>query len=281
MNIAKRSATMMILANDLQDGEMKVLLLKRSEHSRFLPSSLVFPGGLEEDEDHLLPSVMLGDRLSKSLINTWSAWGMESEVQAYQSLGTALRETQEECGLALSSEDLLAQAPHQLVAHWLTPFALKKRYDTFFWGIVIGHCSDELTVDGIEISGAQWWSPYEAVKAYEVGDLDLAVPTFMILSELSMMIESAGKNMNASHALQELTQSPLKDPVQPILNSDNGVKLYLPGDQLYGEYALNGEVEAKPQRPFWQVCQNHLTQITVQKKGNNVAIKRWRRVFTK
>ena len=183
--------------------------------------------------------------------------------------------------MAISSEDLLAQTPHQLVAHWLTPFALKKRYDTFFWGVVIRHCSDELTVDGIEISGAQWWSPYEAVKAYEVGHLDLAVPTFMILSELSMMIELGGKSMNASYALQALAQSPLKDPIQPILSRGTGVKLYLPSDQLYSEYALNGEVEAIPQRPFWQACQNHLTQITVQKKGHDVAIKRWRRVFTK
>lgn len=277
MNNALRSATLIIL-KDGQGNERgpQVLLLKRSIESRTLPGVCVFPGGLEEvgDEQVIKETVFGG---TQAMIgNLWRSWGIDTEEEAHRSLGTALRETYEECGLKIPL--LLAENVQlRLVAHWLTPFALKRRYDTYFWAVVIKDEHQDLAVDGVEISEAAWCCPQEAVNTYEKGELDLAVPTLMILMELAALL-SQKEVMSAWELLLHLAQSPTKQAIQPIISKVNGLKLYLPGDPEYGDLASQGEIEMRPSRDFWETDLNHLQQITIRKESGGKEIKRWQRV---
>ena len=277
MSSALRSATLILLKDGSgNESDPLVLLLKRSTKSRTLPGVFVFPGGLEEVGDEKILESTWAKGHSEIIDNHWDQWGIETEQLAQRSLGTALRETLEECGLKVP----LLLANHSqlhLVAHWLTPFALKRRYNTYFWAGVIQDETMDLVVDGVEISEARWWRPRMAVSAYESGEIDLAVPTLMILMEMSTVL-SRSEHIKSWDLLRHFADSPTQKAIQPIISKTNGLKLYLPSDPLYQDLASHGEIEAIPSRDFWQSDLNHLRQIIVKKESDDQEVKRWQRV---
>ena len=141
-NHARKSASMLIICEGSSAGDIKVLLLTRSKHSRVWPNALVFPGGLSEDQDEQIGQDFFQKRQetvrieqsSDGLSNaqfSYCDWGMSDQASWHSSLGTALRETKEECGLDLCqvSQDLTPQVVGtvNIIAHWLTPNLLKMR----------------------------------------------------------------------------------------------------------------------------------------------------------
>lgn len=280
---ARKSASMLIMCEDAETQEIKVLLLTRASHSRVWPNALVFPGGLSEADDdkigHKLEQV--GQEMVQQAPN-YQAWGMRDSTEWYSALGTALRETKEECALDLfelmSAGQGEVTTQVQLIAHWLTPNALKKRYDTFIWGLGLKSEYTKLSVDPLEISEAKWWGISEALQAYDRGLVDLPVPTFIILSELNELRHELGSQASVSQLLTRLAESPHSLPIQPIIVKAPEISLYLPGDQTYISNAQHGELEAQIDREFWRQTQHHLKHKLVQVSSDSKPLKRWYRV---
>ena len=119
--------------------DYKILMLKRSAQSDFMPSKLVFPGGVVQAADHcddwnaLFEKVMgrpLLDMIHQPLSNSpkalLSSWTLPPDV-AYRIC--AIRETFEESGLLLvTNRDLLVSSDEPLVVS-SSPAELQKAAD--------------------------------------------------------------------------------------------------------------------------------------------------------
>jgi 8-oxo-dGTP pyrophosphatase MutT (NUDIX family) len=88
----------------------------------------------------------------------------------------AVRETFEESGLV--SPDVLER-----FARWTTPEGRPKRFVT---DLFVAWAPDgDVQVDGGEIVEARWWTPGEALRARDAGELVLPPPTFVTLARLA------------------------------------------------------------------------------------------------
>src|SRR3954471_23746921 len=122
-----RVAASVIVMRDADAGP-EVLLVQRNPAARFMGGAWVFPGGAVREDD--------GD-----------------------AAGTAVRETEEEAGLALGDE---------LVpwSRWITPAQVKIRFDTWFF-VARAPEGGEAKCDGEECVDARWLRPQEALDAYQ------------------------------------------------------------------------------------------------------------------
>jgi 8-oxo-dGTP pyrophosphatase MutT (NUDIX family) len=136
-------------------GGIEVLLLERATSNDPTSGMWVFPGGVIEERDRLAPS-------SRDL----------PEFRA-----AAIRECEEECGIALASPDHL-----HTIGHWVTPRGRAKRFDTRFF-VAIAPEGRDAVADGREILSHAWMDPREAL-AGEFG-ARLMTPTRATLQALA------------------------------------------------------------------------------------------------
>lgn len=199
----------------IRDGasEPEVLLLKRHRSSGFVPGAYVFPGGRVDAADAALP---------------WPAGTPEPAAEYWIA---AVREIFEETGVLLARtqtggwawtanhlklgewrERLLAEAatlaqvlehaqltldPAAIVyiAHWITPVAEPRRYDTRFFLAQVP-AEVEVLADAREMTDALWLSPRDALARFELGTLPMVFPTVKTLQRL-IPFASAGAALDA------------------------------------------------------------------------------------
>jgi 8-oxo-dGTP pyrophosphatase MutT (NUDIX family) len=152
-NPAVPAATVILLRDE--PGGLTTLMLRRSAHGAF-GGMWVFPGGRVDPSDH--PADDDGDELAPAR-------------------RAAVREAVEECALLLE--------PHELTpfSRWLPPPETPRRFDTWFF---VARASDgEVVVDGHEIHEHAWLPPAEVLARRDRGELDLAPPTFVTLTDLA------------------------------------------------------------------------------------------------
>jgi 8-oxo-dGTP pyrophosphatase MutT (NUDIX family) len=194
-----------------------------------MPNVFVFPGGGVDPQLDAQPEHASLDRASNDALShlDWRAWGFSTFSEAQMSLRAALRETHEEAGLKLAPEGLQAL---NCVAHWLTPPITAKRYDTYFWAASC-EVTQEVIIDGHEISDFGWWSPSAALEAYAQGEVDLAPPTFCLLTEMARHQDPAQYILSAS-------LSPPPEAICPhLLRDPPQVSLCLPDDDAHPQSA--------------------------------------------
>ena len=222
----------------LRDGPtgLETFLIKRSGASPFMPHAHVFPGGRVDLEDAVAP-VVGGDAERDRM-------GLEDAL-AYQV--AAVRETFEETGILLADgePDSVARGRLQrreaswrevagergwvlradtLVywAHWVTPEAEPRRYDTRFFvaGVpadTVGRHDDYETVD------SDWFSPADALEAAMRSEIFLAPPTWRTLEELAK-VQDVASALAAGRRRRIF-------PVEPRIGTDGGrLAILLPGD---------------------------------------------------
>lgn len=209
--VLKRASTVILLRENVE-GHLEVYVLMRSHKSSFMPGLYVFPGGTVEpwDEswelahtewDEPFPRVM--ERLGQGL----------SEEQARAHLVAAIRETFEEAGVLLfeseghqiesicskglewkprSFQDLLLQGQARLQAsrfspwaHWITPEAMPKRFDTRFY-LALHPEGQACLPDQVETTQGLWIRPSHGILANHRGRIPLSPPTLVTLQELSL-----------------------------------------------------------------------------------------------
>jgi 8-oxo-dGTP pyrophosphatase MutT (NUDIX family) len=72
----------------------------------------------------------------------------------------------------------------EYIAHWITPVAEPRRYDTRFFVAEVGPDSDPV-VDRREMVEAVWLTPAQALERHEGGSLPMVFPTLATITELS------------------------------------------------------------------------------------------------
>ena len=90
----------------------------------------------------------------------------------------AVRETQEEAGITIPSDDFI------WFSHWTPPPSTPKRFATWFFVSPLA-TEQTINIDGGEIQNHQWINPASALTAHANVDIDLAPPTWVSLYHLS------------------------------------------------------------------------------------------------
>lgn len=210
----KLASTVMLVRDD--EGPLEVFMLRRVSSMAFAPSMHVFPGGGVDrrDAEDELP-------WAGPAVEEWAETLETDEASARMLVAAAVREIFEETGVLLASPvsdsgeapqldpevatDLRAKLvaheigfgqvllEHQLVlrsdllryrAHWITPEAEPRRFDTRFFVAAVPQGQDP---DGqtSEADRSEWLRPDAAVAAFEDGDLMLMPPTLVCLEQLA------------------------------------------------------------------------------------------------
>ncbi len=204
-----RLAATIILCRPRQHG-FEILFVKRHGQSGFMGGAHVFPGGRVEDRD--------------GGVSLEVAAGVLPELPASDAarvLAGAVRETKEEAGLDVDPASLAAWA------HWITPEAEPKRFDTwFFLAPVAAH--SEATIDEHEAVAHAWHSPKAALAAQARGELVLMPPTLATVEDLAAFASIAEAAASVRHPLPTIV---------PHLIYGDAIILALPGDPLHHERA--------------------------------------------
>lgn len=230
----------------------EVMMVRRHHQIEFASGALVFPGGKVEAADgdpawagHVLGPDTLGaaERACRvcAVRETFEESGIllaaapdggrplaapvsaEARERIAGGGGTFLGFVAEH-GLRL---DLSAMVPF---AHWITPAAMPKRFDTRFY--LVEAPADQLaTSDGSETVDAEWIAPAEALRLGEARERILLFPTRL---NLRLLAESG----SAEAARRVAAARPLV-PVEPSFErTAEGVRLTIPPDAGYGTVPL-------------------------------------------
>ena len=169
---------------------LELLLVRRTPEARFMGGVWVFPGGAVDP-------------------------GEDEE-------GAAVRELQEEAGLTLADPSALVR-----FSRWITPAAVKIRFDTHFFLAPAPNGADPV-IDGAEIVDWGWFSPRAALESFSNGDLELVFPTIKHLEQLSEFA-SADELLDHARGREVL-------PVTPkVIMGDGNPRVQLPGEPGYDE----------------------------------------------
>jgi len=134
----------------------EILLLHRNPELAVQGNVWVFPGGRLEPADGSLDDTLDAARAA------------------------AVREAREEGGLGLAPDDLV------VMSRWVTPEALPKRFDTWFFMAEVDP-GVHVRIDGREIVDYRWHSAEQAIAAHHAGRGMLSPPAFVLLSQLAAL----------------------------------------------------------------------------------------------
>src|SRR3712207_4928669 len=177
------ASSVIVLRGDGDD--LEVLLVRRTPKARFMGGVWVFPGG----------AVDAG----------------EDERDA------ALRETQEEAGVAIDDRDALVR-----FSQWITPAMVKIRFDTHFFLAPVPPDA-EPAIDGEEIVDVGWFTPAGALEAYARDKLPLVFPTIKHLEQLA--------SFATADELLEHARGKTVVPVEPkVIMGGETARVVLPGE---------------------------------------------------
>ena len=188
MSVEPRQAASLILLRDAAAGA-EVLLVQRNPAQRFMGGAWVFPGGAfhpVEDADHG---------------------------------ATAMRELEEEAGIALPAETELV--PY---SRWITPDGegVTIRFDTWFYAARAPEGA-VARPDGGECVDARWLTPAGALALHTDDQLALVFPTIKHLEQLAET-SSVAETLAAARARKVepvLPKVVLRDGVPDVLMPDD------------------------------------------------------------
>lgn len=246
---AARPASTVVILRDGADG-IEVFMVVRHHAIDFASGALVFPGGKVDAEDS---------------DTAWSELAPNAPSTPDRSFFVAAgRETFEEAGLVLArqrgtNEILDADAAHRLVetyraallkgdttfvdivrkenlvlagdlmvpfAHWITPEAVPKRFDTHFF-LITAPMAQLGSHDGSESVEGLWITPRQALREAEAGTRTLVFAT-------RMNIEKLARYRTVAEAVEVTRSRPVVTVMPKILRSDNGRRLQIPAEADYG-----------------------------------------------
>lgn len=133
-----------------------------------MPGAFVFPGGAVDEVDYTLGAAPGGD----------DARIAAQSRDAHALVRAAVRELAEESAIVIDPSALT------FFSHWITPLAIPKRFDTYFF--IAPAPRDAIGVaDSIETHDAQWLTPQQALDAHRRGDMHMFFPTIKHLERLA------------------------------------------------------------------------------------------------
>lgn len=220
----RHAATVILLREEC--GTIEVLMTRRHENMSFMGGMWVFPGGTLCPADSSAASLALIPQPSQLQCHRFKQLD-GSPLPREQCLGLAVaahRETFEETGVLLASTasgqpvsgELLARVHEQrraivsqperfatlleeehlhleierlsYWAHWITPAAVSKRFDTRFF-LARLPSGQAPAIDHIEATAMTWMAPAAFIAAVRDGKMTASQPTIFTLAELSASVQ--------------------------------------------------------------------------------------------
>jgi 8-oxo-dGTP pyrophosphatase MutT (NUDIX family) len=196
---ARHAATVVIVRpHTIRPSGCEVLLLKRTSKASFVAGAHVFPGGAVDGDDariaHGLPGEYVDQFVVAAIRECFEEAGLlfahrrsgvviSPEDRIRWRLGLARGD--QKFGELLASEDLvLDTAPLRYWSRWITPVGLPKRFDARFF-LAPEPAGQHATPDETEITESGWFSPEDALRSAESGEMLLILPTRMTLQTLA------------------------------------------------------------------------------------------------
>jgi len=187
----RQAATVILLRGGAET--LEVLLVKRNPEQRFMGGAWVFPGGAVDAHEGE------GD-------------------EAHRAAG--VREVAEEAGVGLADPAALVR-----FSRWITPAAVKIRFDTHFF-LAAAPDGAEPRPDGSETVDLGWYSPQGALDAYERDEIVLVFPTIKTLEQLAAF--------GSAQELLEWAGDRSVEPVEPqVVGEGETARIVLPGEPGY------------------------------------------------
>ncbi len=187
----RQAATVILLRGGVE--RLEVLMVKRNPAQRFMGGAWVFPGGAVDAHEG------------------------EGDL-AHRAAG--VREVAEEAGVVLSDPAALVR-----FSRWITPAAVKIRFDTHFFLAAAPEDADPRP-DGSETVDLGWYTPQGALDAYTRDELTLVFPTIKTLEQLAPFA-SAGE-------LLEWAGGREVEPLEPqVVGEGQTARIVLPGEPGY------------------------------------------------
>lgn len=250
------AATIMVLRDGAAGPE--VLMVRRSTSASFMGGIWVFPGGAVDAGDsvpELLSRVRGRDAAQVDVELGVGAGGSALFV-------AALREAFEESGIMLAvnpqGRHLGAEAAGRLAehrrrlnarevtfldvleaenlhldlsvlehhAHWITPTAEVKRFDTYFF-VALAPEGQEAVHDDAETIASIWTTPAEAFERHRHGEIHMVMPTLRNLAFVAPHA-TAAEVLAAAAAERDIPTT-----LPKMVEDDGDVILLVPGDDGY------------------------------------------------
>lgn len=244
------SATVMLVRDA---PRFEVLMVRRHHEIEFASGALVFPGGKVEagdgdaawaahafeagdltdgeralrvcavreafEESGILVARHAGDAAGES--KNWEIGPRAAEGRDAVARGElSFRELVVRLGLKLDLGAML------LFAHWITPAAMQKRFDTRFY--LMTAPADQLAAcDGFETVDAEWIRPAEALRLREAGLRTIVFPTRL---NLKLLAEST----NVAEALARAAARDVRTIEPSVERREDGMLVSIPADAGYG-----------------------------------------------
>jgi 8-oxo-dGTP pyrophosphatase MutT (NUDIX family) len=213
--VTPRPSAAIVLLRGSDGGGVEVFMVRRHVLSEFVPDVFVFPGGSVKPEDReteLAPGVCapvppgptaLGSGLrAAALRECFEEAGVllaerrsgrsgdahhapESEMAARLATHRAALHRKETTLLGVAQAEELTLATDALLhwAHWITPEAMPKRFDTHFFLAAMPE-GQQAAHDQLETTDSAWVTPEEALRDSEVGTFPLVFATIHQLRDL-------------------------------------------------------------------------------------------------
>jgi len=197
--VVPRPAATVVLLRDGQAGP-EVLLLLRQRRTGFVPGAYVFPGGRLDaaDDDARLAALVAGRHSAEPPRAYWAAAARElfeetgvllartaagepaPDAHADPALAEARRallEDRSTLGDVLAARSLyLDLSAVVYFAHWITPVAEPRRFDTRFFLAALP-TGQRAVHDPREMDAAVWLTPAAALARFHEGALPMVFPT--------------------------------------------------------------------------------------------------------
>lgn len=172
----RAAATVMLLRGGA--ASLEVLLLKRHLRSDVHGGVHVFPGGKVDDADADAGQLRFGEAHGLAQGFADPRVGPPQAATLYVA---ALRELEEECGIAIANP--ASMHPH---SRWITPTGslAAKRFDTWFFVGTLP-AGAQARHDGHEAVATRWLRPREGLEQFWSGAIELAPPQLMCLAALA------------------------------------------------------------------------------------------------
>jgi 8-oxo-dGTP pyrophosphatase MutT (NUDIX family) len=252
--VPARPAATIVLLRDAPLG-VEVLLTRRSRQAGFVPGAWVFPGGRVDGSDATVDVISRLDGLDAGEAATRLRLP-DADPPAIAYYLAALREAFEETGILVGIDDQgrppataaestevdevrvalledrigFAEALARLrcriagdsieyFAHWVTPEAEPRRYDTRFFAARVAEGA-EAVIDPREMTDAIWLTAREALERVAAGTLPMIFPTIKTLTELAPWASTV-------EALGAIGRAPVRTRMPRLVRLADGVGMKL------------------------------------------------------
>jgi len=234
----------------VRDDPFEVLMIRRHER-QFFSSAVVFPGGTVDPSDHSAEwlDLIVDDE------------DLDPAARALRIAG--FRETFEETGILLARGadhshvshdggadtflDVVRAAGGRLhlsdlvpFAHWVTPAASPKRFDTHFF-VCRTAPGQEGRSDGAETVSLEWASPQAILDRAAAGETSLLLPQGLNVARL-------GESRNSAEALAAARARPGYTVQPQIEKREDGLYVIIPEEAGYGRVEKPADIPKLPER---------------------------------